>query len=413
MAKKKGKREDSQPDQHGTEPGDENFEQLMAESFKPVRTIEIGDEQEAYVIGYNEDHVFLDMGTRLDGLLKRSDLSEKQNQTLAEGLTLKVYVTGKGSGTWYCSTRLGGGDTGGSDALDSAAVMALEDAFNNNSPVEGKVLSAGKGGFDVQIMGLKAFCPLSQIDKRYCDNTDGYVNQTYTFVIVRFEEDGNNIVVSRREHLAKEEEKRMEKLWQQVEVDAIYEGTITAVRDFGAFVDIGGIEGLLHVSEISYERIQNAADVLEVGQEMDVLVKNVERQQRKLSLSMKALLEDPWIAAIKKLSVGGEYQGKVLRMKTFGVFVQLFPGVDGMVHISRLGTGRRHQHPKEVVNISDIVTVRVLEIDAENRKISLTMEKEEGDYSKDLERLKKAQDKAAKSSPSHMAGLVDEALKKD
>lgn len=417
MAQKKGNRRDRQPEGNKSEMSDESFEQLMAESMQAVRTLEIGDEVKASIIGFDNDHVFLDVGTRLDGILKKTDLPERKRKELKEGQTLTVFISGKQGGTWICSTRLGGGDSGDSkqDSGSNAAIMALEEAFTRNLPVEGRVTGAGKGGFEVMVMGIKAFCPISQIALRYCDNPDEHLDKTYTFEIVRFEDEGDkvNFIVSRREYLSHEEEKRVEKLWQQVEEGAVYEGKVSAVRDFGAFVDIGGIEGLLHISEISYKRLEKTEDALEVGQMVDVVVKNVDRERRKLSLSAKSLLDDPWIAAIKKLTVGGEFQGKVVRMKTFGAFIELFPGVDGMVHISKLGTDRRHQHPKEVLKIDDIVTVRVLDIDVENRKISLTLEKEEADFSKDLKRLQKEQDKAVKSGPTHMASAFDDAMKKD
>ena len=411
MTKTKGRRKE-QPDLK-EDHGEESFEQLMEESFKPVRSFEIGDEIDAYVIGFDKENVFLDMGTRLDGVLKRSDLSEKENQKLAEGQGIKVFITGKSGGAWQCSTRLGGGDTSGEDSHRNASLMALEDAFNRNLPVEGKITEVTKGGFEVQVMGVKTFCPISQIDKHYCDNPDVHLNQTYTFEIIRFEEEGNNIVVSRKEYLQHEARKEAEAFWEELNEDDVYDGVITAIRDFGAFVDIGGIEGLLHISEIAYERIDDAGKVLQVGQTVKVAVKNIDRIRRKVSLSAKALLDDPWVAAVEKLSPGSEVKGKVVRLKTFGAFVEIFPGVDGLVHISKLGTDRRHQHPKEVLKVGDIIDVRVLEIDAAGRKISLTMEKEEGDYSKDLDRLKKEQENVVKSKPGHMSELVEQAIKKD
>ncbi len=412
MAKKKGKRRSIQPD-YKREISDENFEQLLAESFKPVRSVEIGDEVEATVIGFDSEYVFLDLGSRLDGMLRRSALSEGENQKLAEGQTFTVFVTSKKKGTWECSLRLGGGDTSGEDTQTRAVLMVLEDAYNRNLPVEGKVTEVIRGGFEVQVMGLKAFCPISQIDKQYCKNPDEYLNQTHTFVITRFEEGVENIVLSRREYLQHEAKKRAEAFWEKIEEGSVYEGTVTSIRDFGVFIDIGGIDGLLHISEISYERIENIGEVFKVGQILDVAVKSIDRDRRKIALSLKSLMDDPWVAAVKKLSSGGEFKGKVMRMKTFGVFVQLFPGVEGMVHVSRLGTDRRHQHPKEVLKIGDIVTVRVLEIDEANRKISLTMEKEEPDRTEDLKRLRKEQDRKVKSTPTHMSNLFDKALKKD
>lgn len=413
MGKKKKMQASRQDDQHKREISDDAFESWMGdESFTAVRSLKIGEQVKGTVIGSNKESIFLDLGSRLDGILRRYHLTEKENRELAEGQIITVYISGRGKGVWLCSTRESG-EPDSEDPKRSAALLALEDAFNRNEPVEGKVTSVSKGGFEVQVTGLKAFCPISQIDKHYCDSPDAHLDKTYHFVIIEFKEDGPNIVLSRREHLQHEERKRQEKLWQQVEEDAVYEGIVTAVLDFGAFVDIGGIDGLLHVSEISHARIGSVADVLKVGQQVDVIVKSVDRQKRKLSLSAKALLEDPWIAALKKLKVGGEYQGKVVRMKTFGAFVELFPGVDGMVHISRLGTDRRHQHPKEVLKLDDMVTVRILEIDKENKRISLTMEQEDGDFSQDLKRLKKEQDKEVKSTPSQMSSVFDKALKKD
>lgn len=412
MATKKGERRNIQPG-YKKEISDESFEQMMAESFKPVRSIEIGDEAEATVIGFDNEYVFLDMGTRLDGVLKRSDLSEGENQKLAEGQTFNVYVTGKRKGTWQCSTRLGGGDTSGEDTQKNATLMMLGDAYNRNLPVEGKVTEVIKGGFKVQVKGLKAFCPISQIDRQYCENPEKYLNQTYIFVITRLEEGDDNIVLSRREYLVHEAKKQAEAFWEKIEEGRVYEGTVTSIRDFGVFVNVNGIDGLLHISEISYERIEDPNQVLKVGQTLKVAVKNIDRDRRKIALSLKSMMDDPWDAAVEKLSSGKEFQGKVVRLKTFGAFVRLFPGVEGLVHISRLGTNRRHQHPKEVLKIGDIVTVQVLEIDEANRRISLTMEKEEPDRTDDLKRLKKAQDKAVKSTPTQMSNLFDKALKKD
>ncbi|MCP5047006.1 MAG: S1 RNA-binding domain-containing protein [bacterium] len=414
MGKKNDKQQDNpeHPEENSEMEG-ESFEDLMAESFQPVKSISLGDEVEAVVIGFDNDHIFLDLGTRLDGVVKKAEYMISGELSIGEGDTIKVFVNGKRGGVWLCSGRLGSGESEGRGTRQTAALIALEEAFNSNKPVEGHVVASIKGGFEVELMGVKAFCPISQIDRTYCDSPDDYVNQIYPFVIIRFEEDGDNVVVSRRELLNLEAAKEAEKMWRTLDENEIYEGTVTAVRDFGAFVDIGGIEGLLHISEISYRRLENVSDELEVGQKVKVAVKGIDRQMRKVSFSRKALLDDPWTEATKKLSTGGEFQGKVVRMKTFGAFVELFPGVDGMVHISRLGTDRRHQHPKEVLKIGDIVTVRILEIDKNNRRISLTMEKKESDYSNDLDKLKKDQASSSKSNPSHMASLVDAALKND
>ncbi|MCP4148577.1 MAG: S1 RNA-binding domain-containing protein [bacterium] len=410
MANKKQRWQHRQPD-HKSEISDDSFEQLMAESFTPAQEITTGDQVDAKVIGFDKEFVFLDMGTRLDGVLKRSELSEKESKKLVEGQVITLLVTGQKSGAWQCSRRLGSGDSSGKDTKDTAAIMALEDAYNRNIAVEGKIHAVNKGGFEVQVMGQKAFCPISQIDRQYCQEPEIHLNQTYTFEIIRFEEEGKNLVVSRRAYLESVAKKQAEELWKNLEENAVYNGKITAIRDFGIFVDIGGIDGLLHISEISYERNIDIHSGFTVGQELNVAIKTIDREKRKIGLSLKSLMDDPWTEASKKLSIGAEFQGKVVRMKTFGAFVELFPGVDGLVHISRLGTDRRHQHPKEVLSIGETVTVRIVEIDESSRKLSLTMEKEEDDYSKDMQRLKNEQEASLKSNPGQMSDLFNGALK--
>jgi len=409
MAKKREKLRSGQSQQK-VENAEESFEKLLEESFKPVRELNIGDEVESRVIGFDNDYIFLDLGTRFDGMLRKAELMRNGRLTVKEGDKIKAFITGKGHGFWQCSCKLGTADANEPDPNKVAALLALEEAFQSNTPVEGKVIDAIKGGFKVNVMGIDAFCPISQINKTHADKSEEHQNKTYTFVIIQFEEQGKNVILSRREYLDHEAKKIAEKLWQKIEVGDVYEGTIKSVQDFGAFVDIGGIEGLVHISEIAYERISNIADVLSVGQKVKVSVIDVNRINRKLSLSLKNLLDDPWVSTVEKLKIGGEYQGKVVRMKTFGAFIELFPGVDGMIHISRLGSDRRHQHPKEVLNLGDIVTVRILEIDEANRRISLTMEPLEVDYSEDLKKLKKEQEEFGKSSSSTMSELVDAVL---
>jgi small subunit ribosomal protein S1 len=416
MAKKKGRRR--KDEEYKREIRDDSFGQLLNESFVPAKTLEVGEELEATVIGFDNDYVYLDLGTRLDGAVRRQELMIDGELIVNENDKVTIFITGQGNGIWHCSCRLTSDDAGSISQRDQdpkqiAALKALEEAFNKNLTVEGQVTAVTKGGFEVQLMGLKSFCPLSQIDTQYCKNPGEHLDKMYMFKIVQFEESGNNIVVSRREYLEVEAKKKAEQMWQQIKEGSVYKGTVTAVRDYGAFVDIGGIEGLLHVSEISYERIQKAGDKLQVGDQMEVAIKDIDRQHRKISLSVKSLMEDPWDTLIKKIKVGKEFQGKVVKMKTYGAFVELFPGVHGMVHISKLGTDRVHRHPKEVLRTGEIITVRVLEIDEENRKISLTMEKQEGDFSDDLKKLKKDQEQATKSSPSQMANLVDNALSEE
>ena len=204
MAKKKGRRR--KDEEHKREIRDDSFGQLLNESFVPAKTLEVGEELEAAVIGFDNDYVYLDLGTRLDGSVRRPELMIDGELIVKEGDNVTVFITGQGNGIWNCSCRLASDDAGGlsqryQDPQQIAALKALEEAFNQNLTVEGQVTAITKGGFEVQLMGLKSFCPLSQIDTQYCKNPGEHLDKTYMFKIVQFEDSGNNVVISRREYL--------------------------------------------------------------------------------------------------------------------------------------------------------------------------------------------------------------------
>ena len=392
---------------------EQSFSQLLEESFEQqVESLEIGSQVDARVVAIADDNVFLDLGTRLEGSIRKNQFMDGDELTVAEGDSVKVFVVGKKGGFYLCSRYKGAPPKAEKSKAKDAGQIYIHESFELGRPVQGKVVAVNKGGFDVEIKGQKVFCPISQIDLNYCDKPDEHLEKSYTFMISRYEEDGRNVVVSRREYLQREKDKKVEEFWSKIGLDEVYDGTITNVASYGAFVDIGGVEGLLHVSEISYEKIADARDALKPGQEVRVAVIDLNKDARKISLSIKIMMDDPWDEAVKQLSVGGEFQGKVVRLKQFGAFVEMFPGIDGLVHISKLGAERRIDHPKEVVKVGDIVTVRVLGIDENTRRISLTMEQEEDDYSKDLERIRTEQDTSSKKSQGTIGGLLDEALNK-
>jgi len=400
-----------QKNQEGQE--EQSFSQLLEESFdKQVESLDIGAQVDAKVVAINDDNVFLDLGTRLEGSIRKNQFMDGENLAISEGDTVKVFVVGKKGGFYLCSRYMGAPPVEKKSKTKDAGSVYIQESFELGRPVQGKVIAVNKGGFDVEIKGQKAFCPISQIDLRYCEKPDEHLEKSYTFMISRYEEDGRNVVVSRREYLQKEKDKVVEEFWLKLGLDEVFDGTVTNVASYGAFVDIGGVEGLLHVSEISYEKIGDARDVLKPGQEVKVAVIDLDKDARKISLSIKIMLDDPWDEAVKTLSAGKEFQGKVVRLKQFGAFVELFPGIDGLVHISKLGAERRIDHPKEVVKVGDTVKVRVLEIDENTRRISLTMEQEEDDYASELERIKKEQDSSSQKSVGTLGGLLDEALKK-
>ncbi len=384
-----------------------SFEDMLAASFKPAPTINIGDRVEALVVSIDKENIFLEMGTRVEGFLNRSEFTKDGKLEVKEGQTLQVYVVGRSQGILQCKRYLGSTDAGTPEIRDEAVFMALKEAFDNSSPIEAKITGEAKSGFEVTVMGQKGFCPLSQIEIGYCESPQSHLNKTYTFKIIDFAEDGKNIVLSRKEILLEEEERKTEKLWQAVVVGNIYDGVITAVKKYGAFVDIGGVEGLLHVSEISYGRIEDAREQLNEGQELKVEVIDIDRVKRKVSFSLKSQLEDPWTEAMRTLAVGAEIQGKVVHIKPYGAFIEIIPGLQGLLHVSRLGTGKRHEHVKEVLKTGDTVKVWVQEINDKKKTISLTMEEPKQDYTEELKKLKEEQDEQVQKSGGQLAGAFE------
>jgi small subunit ribosomal protein S1 len=252
----------------------------------------------------------------------------------------------------------------------------LEQALAHGIAVEGLVTGQNKGGFDVQVVGLRAFCPASQIDMRRRELTE-YVGQRFRFRVTKIEGNGRNIVVSRRSLLEEETAKLAEATWERLQVGATVTGTVSSIRDFGAFVDLGGVEGLIHVSELGYGRSQHPSDVLKVGETVEAQVVKIEPDpktgQKRVGLSLRALATDPWTTVTSTLAVGSTVRGKVRKVEAFGAFVELAPGVDGLVHVSRMVADRRISHPRQAVTVGDEVDVTVLSIEPEQRRIALSM----------------------------------------
>ena len=269
--------------------------------------------------------------------------------------------------------------------LKEAGVEALTAAFAAGTPVKGKVGSTNKGGFSIDLDGTRAFCPFSQIDVRRADNPEIFVGQSYQFKILELSEDGRNIVVSRRALLQADRESQADSTRESLVLGDNLEGVVTRLVPFGAFVDIGGLEGLVHISQISHQRVGDPSEVLKEGQTVKVKVLEIQNlgmgRSERISLSIKALATDPWPETAKSMVPGQDVAGRVTRLVDFGVFVELQPGVEGLIHISELAN-RRVIHPREVLNEDEQITVRILDVDLDRRRISLSR-KQASDYEED------------------------------
>ena len=343
----------------------DSFAALFSQSEeKTLRKLSPGQKIKATVVGIDKETVFLDVGTKSEGIVEASEFIDENGElSISPGDQVEVYCLKSGAGGQIFTAKLGSG----------ASSAHLEEAYHNSVPVQGFVKAEIKGGFEITLSGnVRGFCPFSQMGLRRVENAaETYLETHMSFLITKFEAGGRNIVLSAR--LLQEEERQLKKeeLQEVLEEGQSIEGTISAIRPFGLFVDIGGIDGLVPISEVGWSRVENLEDTYSVGQQVQTVVKGLDWENDRISLSIKETLEDPWEAAVKNLSEGKAYVGNVARLAQFGAFVTLAPGVDGLVHISKLGGGRRINHPKEVLEAGQNLEVIIEAIDPANKRISL------------------------------------------
>ena len=336
------------------EPGNNNEfemalrESLDAEDHKP------GDVIKGTIVAIHGDVALVDVSGKSEAVLDRAELDD-----LGTGDPVEVVVVSSGEEV-RVSRRL---------ALEAKLKEELNEAVASGEPVEGKVMGRRKGGFDVTVSGVRGFCPMSHISDVRVEDLDSHLGQTYVFKVLEYEPDGQRLVVSRAAHLRKDKEKKREEAWSTLEAGAEVDGRVRSVTDFGAFVDIGGVDGLVHVTEISHHRVNHPSDELQTDQEVRVKILDLDKQKDRISLSIKALQPDPWETIEERIQARGPFEGTVVRKADFGAFVQLEPGMDGLLHVSQLKPGI------ELDSLEDGQTVQgwVREIDTENRRISLTM----------------------------------------
>jgi len=346
--------------------GEENFAEMFEKSFKKQGRLDPGQMIEAMIVKITGEWVFLDLGGKGEGYLDRKELSDEAgNLTVKEGDTVRAYFQSSANNEMHFTTKIGSGP--GKQAQ-------FEDAYENGIPVEGTVVKEVKGGFEVKLGGsVRAFCPFSQMGLRRDEPSAEIIGKSMSFNISEYAESGRNIVLSRREILDGERQEKIRALQASLQEGMKVRGKVTSIQKFGAFVDIGGVEGLLPVSEIAWSRTEKVGDVLSVGQEVEVILKKLDWEQQRFSFSLKDALPDPWELAVDSYPAGSYHNGTVSRLAPFGAFVTLAQGVDGLIHISKLGAGRRLSHPREVLKEGQSVEVQIEAVDRAQRKISLAL----------------------------------------
>jgi small subunit ribosomal protein S1 len=358
-------------------PEEEQSFQDLLESYGggTAERLQVGDKIRGRIISIGREMIFVETGAKVDGIVEKADLLDPDgNLTVKESDWVELYVVSSTPGEVRLSRALTG--QGGIDLL--------QDAARNNVPVEGKVKEPCKGGFHVEVMQRRAFCPASQIDIRFSDRPEDHVGKTYMFLVARVEEGGKNIVVSRRELLKREMEKAKAEFMDKLQVGTELEGHVRTLMPYGAFVELfPGVEGMVHLSEMSWSRTEKPEEVLTAGERVKVKVTGLQKDKEtgapRIALSIKQLLEDPWQTVAERFKEGDRVSGIVTRCAKFGAFVEIASGVEGLVHVSEMTYKRRILKPEELVSPGDKVQVMVREVDPFKRRISLSLKEVEGD----------------------------------
>ncbi|HEY6417361.1 MAG TPA: 30S ribosomal protein S1 [Candidatus Binataceae bacterium] len=347
--------------------GDKDFQSLMEESLRAPRP---GDVLVGRVLLITRDSVIIDINYKCEGQVPLEEFLDAQgNVAVNQGDEVAVYFEGTetDNGTVMLSHA---------KAEKFKVWRELDRAFQTETPVEGVVLGKVKGGLKVDI-GVPAFLPGSHVDIRPARNLDRYVGQRGRFQILKFNRARGNVVVSRRSVLERERASLKEETLKVLEEGVILEGTVKNITDYGAFIDLGGIDGLLHITDMAWGRLQHPSEVLKVGDKVRVVVLKYDAERERVSLGMKQIMPDPWTKAAESYPPGTRIKGKVVSVTDYGAFVELEKGIEGLIHVSEMSWSKRAVHPSKVVNPGDLVEVQVLGVDETNRRISLGLKQTE------------------------------------
>ena len=347
------------------EPEQLDREALAALYEETFRNIEEGTITEGRVVNIQRERVVVDIGYKSEGMIPADQFSSEELQSLAVNDPVQVYIE-------QCEDAEGNLLLSKEKADKMKVWEDLEVAHRDDKEVEGKVLSRIKGGMMVDI-GVKAFLPGSQIDLTPVRDLDGLVGKTFNFKIIKVNHRRGNVVVSRRALLEETRDKKRQTTLSTLAEGQLITGTVKNITDYGAFLDLGGIDGLLHITDISWGRVGHPSDMFSIGDRIEVLVLKYDRETGRISLGLKQKTADPWSKVEEKYPEGSRVPGKVVSLTDYGAFVELEPGVEGLVHVSEMSWTHEVRHPSRVVSIGDQIDSQVLHVDQQSRKISLGM----------------------------------------
>lgn len=357
----------------------------MFEGSMKARSFEDGETVKGVIVAIGPDVAFLDIGGKSEATIDIAELKDEEGDIEVEvGETIEALVIGSEGGL-KLSRRL---------ARGAAAKEHLGEAFRAGLPVEGRVEKVIKGGYEVRVGGQRAFCPFSQMDLQKSADPSVHTGKVFTFRIIEFKEGGKNLILSRRALLQEEEKAKGEETRKSIVPDAILKGKVVSVRDYGAFVDLGGIQGLLHVSEMGWSRVTNPAEIVKPGDELTVKVLRIDAEKGRISLGLKQLQPDPWSRAAETYPLGKVVNGRIVRLQDFGAFIELEPGVEGLAHVSTFPPTGTADGWKKLAPAGTEGRFEVLAVDLERKRIGVAMV-EEG-----ATRARTKEERAAAAAPA-------------
>ncbi|HEY0918351.1 MAG TPA: 30S ribosomal protein S1 [Devosia sp.] len=342
----------------------EDFEALLMDSFIDNEPLE-GTVVKGKVVAIEKDLAIIDVGLKTEGRIALKEFGAAgRDGTIQVGSEVEVYVD-------RVENAMGEAVLSREKARREESWVKLEELFNKNEKVEGVIFNQVKGGFTVDLEGAVAFLPRSQVDIRPIRDIGPLMNVPQPFQILKMDKRRGNIVVSRRAILEESRAEQRSEIVQQLEEGQVVDGVVKNITDYGAFVDLGGIDGLLHVTDIAWRRVNHPSEVLSIGETIKVQIVRINHESHRISLGMKQLQADPWDGIEAKYPVGAKFTGRVTNITDYGAFVELEPGIEGLIHVSEMSWTKKNVHPGKIVSTSQEVEVMVLEVDPDKRRISL------------------------------------------
>jgi len=342
----------------------EDFESLLLDSFLENEPLE-GTVVKGTVVAIEKDLAIIDVGLKTEGRIALKEFGAAgRDGTIKVGSLVEVYVD-------RVENAVGEAVLSREKARREESWVKLEEMYNANQRVEGIIFNQVKGGFTVDLEGAVAFLPRSQVDIRPIRDIGPLMNVPQPFQILKMDKRRGNIVVSRRAILEESRAEQRSEIVQQLEEGQIVDGVVKNITDYGAFVDLGGIDGLLHVTDIAWRRVNHPSEVLSIGETIKVQIIRINHESHRISLGMKQLQADPWEGIEAKYPVGAKFTGRVTNITDYGAFVELEPGIEGLIHVSEMSWTKKNVHPGKIVSTSQEVEVMVLEVDPDKRRISL------------------------------------------